>query len=86
MFLKYVHLSFLNLHGMFVHSKTTKLYTLDPGAMKQLSVGRGTPGCKNIRLGGDTINPVPFGEEPGAHMVYMVYRSFKFKPKWNVQI
>lgn len=52
--------------------------------MKQLSAGRGTPGCKNIRLGGDTINPS--GEKPGAHMVYMVYRSFKFKPIWYAQI
>ena len=52
--------------------------------MKQLSAGRGTPGCKNIRLGGDTIKPS--GEKPVAHMVYMVYRSFKFKPTWYVQI
>ena len=36
----------------------------------------GKRGCKNIRLGGDTVNT----DLEGVFMCYLVYRSFKFKP------
>ena len=39
----------------------------------------GKRGCKNIRLGGDTVNT----DLEGVFMCYLVYRSFKFKPLWH---
>jgi hypothetical protein len=44
--------------------------------------GQGKRGCKNIRLGGDTVDGSP--DNHGAHMCYLVYRSFKFKPTWSI--
>ena len=40
---------------------------------------QGTPGCKNIRLGGDTV-PVTMDSE-GPFLTYFVFRSFKVPPK-----
>ena len=38
----------------------------------------GKRGCKNLRLGGDTVNTEAMD---GVSMCYLVYRSFKFKPQ-----
>ena len=39
----------------------------------------GKRGCKNERLGGDSVNTDLNG---GVYMCYIVHRSFKFKPPW----
>ena len=41
----------------------------------------GKPGCRNIRLGGDTVKEGPTsGGQRQLYMTYVVYRSFKYKP------
>lgn len=39
------------------------------------------PGCRNERLGGDTVVADRFSSESQHYMVYIVYRSFKHPPE-----
>lgn len=48
---------------------------IEPYLPETVSAGQGKSGCKNIRLGGDTVS-----SSEGAHMCYMVHRSVKHKP------
>ena len=41
--------------------------------------GQGKPGCRNIRSGGDNVKPAQNKDD--VFMCYIVYRSFKHKPK-----
>ena len=41
---------------------------------------QGTAGCKNTRLGGDTIHDVGETWEDQIYMTYVVYRSFRHPP------
>lgn len=64
----------LNPGPVMLHSKACGLV--------RRTAGSGRQGCKNIRLGGDSVETsCPRG---GAHMCYVVYRSFKFKPSWSI--
>ena len=38
----------------------------------------GTPGCRNVRLGGDTVSED--SEDEGPFLTYVVYKSFKHPP------
>ena len=40
---------------------------------------QGKPGCRNVKLGGDTVVP-KLNSAKQHYMVYVVYRSFKFPP------
>ncbi|CAE7402485.1 unnamed protein product [Symbiodinium pilosum] len=44
-----------------------------------ISYFKGTPGCQNVRAGGDNVKTDPMASVP-LHMVYWVYRSFKGRP------
>jgi len=40
---------------------------------------QGKPGCRNVRLGGDTATP-PSEASKRWYATYVVYRSFKYPP------
>ena len=59
---------------------TLLLNLVHPCMVTRLSCGvQGTPGCKNIRRGGDTTPSMR--EKAGPYLTYIVFRSFKEPPQ-----